>query len=110
MATTVKQLVPPKVAETSVTSQYSPSLVKAIIDKATVTNTTSGNLALSVYLVDASEPPGDSNLIVKQRAIAPSECYTLPELVGQVIESAGYIATLASGTGLTIMFSGREIS
>lgn len=110
MTVTVKQLVPPKVAETSVTSQYSPSNVKAIIDKATVTNTTSGNLTLSVYIVGSGNPPADSNLIVKERAIAPSECYTLPELIGQVIESSGYIATTASGTGLTIAFSGREIS
>lgn len=110
MTVTVKQLVPPKVAETVVTSQYSPLNVKAIIDKATVTNTTAGNLTLSVYLVGAGDPPSDSNLIVKTRAIAPNECYTLPEMVGQVIEQSGYIATTASGAGLTISFSGREVS
>lgn len=110
MAVTVKQLIPAKNAESVQTTQYTATNVKAIVDKATVTNTTAANLSLSVNILPSSGSASSSNLIVKTRSIAPNECYTLPEMVGQVIETGGSISTLASGSGLTIAFSGREIS
>jgi hypothetical protein len=55
--------------------------------------------------------PGDANLILKARAIAPNETYTCPELVGQVLEPGGFISTLAgAASSLTIRASGREIT
>lgn len=54
---------------------------------------------------------GVTNMIVDSRAIAPDETYTFPELVGQVLESGGFISTIASAaTSLTIRASGREIT
>jgi hypothetical protein len=45
------------------------------------------------------------------RAIAPDECYTAPELVGQALEPGGFISTIASSAAaLTIRASGREIT
>ena len=110
MTTTIKNIIPAKVVETAQTTQYTANLVKCVIDKATVTNTSAGNLSLSVNLVASGGSPADGNLIVKARIVAPSETYTLPELVGQVIEAGGSISTLASGAGLTIRASGREIA
>jgi hypothetical protein len=84
---------------------------KTIIDKFTVTNTTAGNVTISVNLVTSGGSPGASNLIVDTRSIAPDECYTMPELVGQALESGGFISTIASAaTSLTIRASGREIT
>lgn len=111
MSVLVKTLIPSKQAESSQTTQYTAVNCKTIIDKATVTNTSAANATLSVNLVTSGGSAGVSNLIVDARAIAPDETYTLPELVGQVLEPGGFISTLAStASALTIRFSGREIT
>ena len=111
MAVTPVNLIPPKQAESSQTAQYTATGVKAIIDKFTVTNTSAGSVNFSVNLINASGSAGDSNLIIKTRAIAVRETYTCPELVGQVLEAGQFISTLASAaTSLTIRASGREIA
>jgi hypothetical protein len=68
-------------------------------------------VTISVNLVTGGGSVGAGNLIVDTRSIAPDECYTCPELVGQALESGGVISTIASSAGaLTIRFSGREIT
>jgi hypothetical protein len=111
MAVTVKVLVASKQAENSQTTQYTATNCKTIIDKFTATNTSAANVTLSANLVTSGGTAGAANLIVDARAIAPDETYTFPELVGQVLESGGFISTLASAaTSLTIRASGREIT
>lgn len=110
MGVTVKNIIPRKAAEAVQTTQYTAVNCKTIIDKFTVTNTSAANETLSVNLVASGGAPANSNLVVDSRAVAPGETYTCPELVGQVIEAAGFISTLASGAAaLTISASGREI-
>ena len=110
MAESIKVLIPAKQAENAQTTQYTAVNCKAIIDKFTATNTTAGNVTISVNLV-TSGSAATTNLIVDARSIAPDETYTFPELVGQALESAGFISTLASAaTSLTIRASGREIT
>ena len=111
MTVSIKVLIPAKQAESSQTTQYTAVNAKAIIDKFTVTNTSAGNVTISVNLVTSGGAPGASNLILDTRAIAPDECYTCPELVGQALEPGGFISTIASAaTSLTIRASGREIT
>jgi hypothetical protein len=111
MTVTVKVLIPAKQAENSQTTQYTAVNCKAIIDKFTITNTSAGNLTISVNLVTSGGSPGASNLIMDTRSIAPDETYTCPELVGQALETGGFISTIASAaTSLTIRASGREIT
>ena len=111
MAVTVKNLVPPKQLENAQTAQYTAVNCKTIIDKATVTNTNTANVTLSVNLVASGGSAGNSNLILKTRSIVPGETYLCPELVGQVLEAGGFISTLASSaTSLTFSVSGREIT
>jgi hypothetical protein len=111
MAVTPKVLIPPKQAEAAQTAQYTATAVKAIIDKFTVTNTSAGNVTISVNLVTVAGSAGADNLIIDARTIAPDETYTCPELVGQVLEAGSFISTLASAaTSLTIRCSGREIT
>jgi hypothetical protein len=111
MTVTVKVLIPAKQAENSQTTQYTAINCKAIIDKVTVTNTTAGNVTISVNLVTSGGTPAASNLIMDTRSIAPDETYTCPELVGQALESGGFISTITSAaTSLTIRASGREIT
>jgi hypothetical protein len=111
MTVTVKVLIPAKQAEGTQTTQYTATNCKTIIDKFTATNTTAGNVTISVNLVTAAGSAATSNLIVDTRSLAPDETYTFPELVGQVLEPSGFISTIASAaTSLTIRASGREIT
>lgn len=111
MAVTAKPLIGSKQMEAAQTTQYTATNCTAIIDKATVTNTSAGNLTFSVNLVSSGGSPGASNLIIDSRTIAPDECYTCPELVGQVLAAGGFISTIASAaTSLTLRVSGREIT
>jgi hypothetical protein len=85
--------------------------VRAIIDKATITNTSANNVTVSVNLVTVSGSAGASNLIIDTRTIVPDETYLCPELVGQVLEAGSFISTIAgAGTSLTMRVSGREVS
>jgi hypothetical protein len=111
MTVSIKVLIPAKQAEATQTTQYTATNCKAIIDKFTVTNTSAGNVTISVNLVTVGGSTGASNLVMDTRAIAPDETYTCPELVGQALESGGFISTIASAaTSLTIRASGREIT
>lgn len=111
MPVTVKVLISSRQAEATQTTQYTATNAKAIIDKFTATNTSAGNVTLSVNLVTVSGTAGVSNLIIDTRSIAPDETYTCPELVGHAMEPGGFISTIASAaTSLTIRASGREIT
>jgi hypothetical protein len=111
MAVTVKNIIPPKQAENALTVQYTAVNCKTIIDKFTVTNTSTSNVTFSTYIVVSGGSSGNSNLILKTRSIVPSETYLCPELVGQTLESGGFISTIASAaSSLTITASGREIT
>jgi hypothetical protein len=110
MAVTARALIGSKQAESVQTTQYTASAATAIIDKFTATNTGTANQTLSVNLVTSGGTAGVTNLIAASRSIAPGETYTFPEIVGHVLNTGGFISTLASSTGITIRASGREIT
>lgn len=112
MSTTIKALIPAKQLEDVQTIQYISANVKALIDKCTVNNTSSGNVVLAVNLLNvSSDPASNSNLFVKNRTLAPNEAYLCPEIIGHVLEPGGAISTLAgASSSLSIRVSGREIS
>ena len=111
MTVTVKNIIPRKQAENAQTTQYTASNCKTIIDKSTVTNTSAANVTFSVNLVASAGSAASSNLVLQTRTIVPAETYLCPELVGQVLESGGFISTLAgAATSLTISATGREIT
>lgn len=111
MAVTVVNIVPRKQAEAVQTSQYTAVNCKTVIDKFTVTNTTAAPVLFSANLVASGGTASDANVLIKTRAIAALETYNCPELVGQSLESGGFISTLAgAATSLTISATGREIT
>lgn len=111
MSVTIVNIIPRKQAEVVQTTQYTAVNCKTIIDKFTVTNTNAGNVTFSANLVPSGGAAATSNLIVNLRSIAPGECYLFPELVGQSLESGGFISTIAgTATALTISATGREIT
>lgn len=111
MASTVKVLVSAKQLENAQTTQYTAVKCTAIIDKATVTNTSAGNVSFSCNIVPGTGTPGDGNLIIKTQTITPNEVYPCPELIGHSLEVDAKLSTLSSAaSALTFRVSGREIT
>jgi hypothetical protein len=111
MAVSTRVLIPAKTAENTQTTQYTATNVTTVIDKFTATNYTATAATISVNLVAVSSSAGNDNLIVKTKTLQPSETYTFPELVGQVIAAGGFISTIAgTATAINIRASGREIA
>lgn len=110
MTVTVKALIPAKTAEAAQATQYTATNCRAIIDKFTGTNTTAAAVTLSINLVTNAGTAADGNLIVKEKSLAAGETYSFPEIVGHVLDSGGFVSTLASATGVTIRAAGREVT
>lgn len=111
MAVVTKVLIPAKTAENVQTAQYTATNVTTIIDKFTATNYSANAATISVNLIAASGSAGNDNLIVKTKTLQPTETYTFPELVGQVLQSGSFISTLAgTASAINIRASGREIA
>lgn len=111
MTVTSKALVPAKQVENAQTTQYTAVNCTTYIDKATVTNTSAGNVQFSANVVTVSGSAATTNLIIKTRSIAPNETYSCVELIGQVLQPGDFLSTLASAaTSLTMRVSGRELT
>jgi hypothetical protein len=111
MTVTVKVLIPGKIAENTQTTQYTATNVTTIIDKFTATNYSAAAATISVNLVTGGTTAGNQNLITKTKTLQPSEVYTFPEIVGQVLTPTGFISTIAgTATAINIRASGREVT
>ena len=112
MAVLLKVLVPPLQLATAQTTQYAaPNGTRAIITKATVTNTDTAPRTFSVNLVASGGSASNSNLVVDTKSVQPDETYLCPELVGHILQPGDFISTAASAaTALTLRVSGQEIS
>jgi hypothetical protein len=111
MTVTVKTLIPPKQLEATQTTQYTATSAKALIDKATVTNTDTVNRTFSVNIVQSGGSATNANLIIDGRTVVPGETYLCPELIGHELDQGAFISTVASAaTALTLRVSGREIT
>lgn len=111
MTVYVKNLVPGKTVEAVQTTQYTANNVTTIIDKFTATNYSAAAATISVNLVTVSGTAGNVNIITKTKTLQPSEVYTFPELVGQVLNAGDFISTLAgTADSINMRVSGREVT
>lgn len=111
MTVTATVLIEAKNAESAQTTQYTSTNVRTIIDKFTATNYSAGAVTISVNLVPSAGSAANSNLIVKTKTLQAAECYTFPELVGQILEAGDFISTIAgAATSINIRASGRVIT
>jgi hypothetical protein len=111
MSVVATVLIPAKTAEATQTTQYTSSNVTTIIDKFTATNYDTAVRTISINLVTSGDAAANANLIVKTKTLQPSETYTFPEIVGQVLTTGGSISTVASaGSAVNIRASGRQIT
>ena len=111
MTVIVKNLVPSKDVANTQTTQYTANNVTTIIDKFTATNYSATAATISVNLVTTAGSAGNINLITKTKTIQPSEVYTFPELVGQVLNPGDFISTIAgTASAINMRVSGREVT
>lgn len=112
MTVTAKVLIPAKIAEAAQTRQYtSAANVTTLLDKFTATNYSASAATISVHLVTATDTANDSNVITQNKSLQPSEVYTFPELVGQVLSPSAFISTIAdTPNAINIRASGREVT
>jgi len=111
MTVQIKVLVPSKIVESVQTTQYTASNVTTIIDKFTATNYNTVAATVSVNLVTIAGSAGNVNLITKTKTLQPSEVYTFPELVGQMLSNGDFISTIAgTASSINMRVSGREVT
>ena len=111
MTVIAKVLVPAKTVENTQTTQYTATNVTAIIDKFTATNYNTAAATISVNLVTVAGSAGNQNLITKTKTLQPSEVYTFPELVGQILGPGDFISTIAgTASAINMRVSGREVT
>ena len=111
MTVIVKNIVPGKTVEATQVTQYTAVNVTTIIDKFTATNYSATAATISVNLVTTAGSAGNINLITKSKTLQPSEVYTFPELVGQVLNPGDFISTIAgTASAINMRVSGREVT
>ena len=111
MTIVVNVLIPAKIAEATQTTQYTSNGLKTIIDKFTATNYSASAATISINLVTSADTSGNQNLITKTKTLQPSEVYTFPEIVGQVLNAGDFISTIAgTASAINMRVSGREVT
>lgn len=111
MTVLAKALFEAVVAAAANTTQYTaPAATRTIIDKFTGTNTTAGVLTITVNIVASGGAAAAANTITSTKPLQPNESYPFPEIVGHVLNPGDFISTIASGAGITIRSSGREVT
>lgn len=99
-----------QVANTQVTQYTAPASMRVIVDKFTATNNTGGAVTLTVNVVPSGGTAVTANIILNTRTIAAGECYTCPEIVGQILTAGAFISTISNtNNAITIRASGRLI-
>ena len=97
-------------ASSETTIDTAPAGTRTILDKYTVYNTDTAPITYTVKLVPNGGAAGANHTIVV-KTVAPGETYTLPEVIGHVLEIGGFVSELAStASKLVRRLSGREVS
>lgn len=80
---------------------YTSTNCKTIVTSMTVTNTDTVVRTFTVYVIKSGGAAGATNIVISARSVAPGETQQVPEMAGQILESADFIQALAS-TAATI--------
>lgn len=104
-----------------INSQYAPASagilytapggINTIVDEFSVTNITSGNVALTVYYIPSGGSAGASNTIVGALSIAANTQVDLTQYLKGILNTGDAISVLgASASSLVVRASGREVT
>ena len=90
----------------AVTYYTAPTGKIATIKSASVTNTTAGVVALTLYRVPSGGGASAANTIISARNVPVNETYNCPELINKVLAAGDTIQAL--GLNLSLDVSGAE--
>lgn len=109
MTVTPKCLVETKYAENAQTTQYTAGTgTRVLIDK--FTGYSAAGTTFAVNVVPSGGAAGAGNVVVA-KTLAAGDCYTFPEMVGQILNTGDFISTLpGDANAIVIRISGREVT
>lgn len=112
MSTVFKKFVGGEVLGTSVSTGYtSPTGIIAVVGKASFTNTSSGEVAVTAYIVPTGETASDTYIIADARVLQVRQTWSCPDMEGQVINAGGTIQYFCNTpNAVTAIISGVEIT
>jgi len=110
MTVTVSNIIPRGYLPNATTTLYTSTSAKTEISKFTLTNGTASNVVVNIYLVASGGTAGATNLVLPNKTIAPYEVYKCPELVGQILESGGFISGIAGTANAIVMSAGARVT
>lgn len=111
MATTNKKLVEGSQLTTSAATYYTaPANTTTVLKKLTITNTSSGAVTVTIYLVPSGGSAGAASEVTPAKSIAAGAVYEAYEAENHVLMTGDTLQALASAaTSLTLQASGIEI-
>lgn len=108
MTTVARVFTQSKTLEDAVTTQYTSSGVKSIIDGVSATNYSAAPKTLTVHLCQVGTAASSDNMVVKARTILAGATDLLPELRGRRLDAGDFVATDAEdGTSIAFRMEGR---
>lgn len=112
MTITARPLISAKYALDSDNVEYTaPANTRAIIDKFTATNTDSGAVTISVYIIPSGSVLDTSNIIIKTLSVSAGATDDITELKNHSLNAGDAISVIASvASKMVIRASGREVA
>lgn len=112
MATTSRRIIAGSQLTTSAFAFYTArGDRRCVIKRLSLTNTSAGPVAATIYLVPSGASAAAYNTITSARSLAAGETWDCMSAEGHVIEAGGSVQALASvGAAITIIGSGVEIT
>ena len=99
----------PGIADTTLYTCLANTRVRIVAG--TVTNDAAVAKWISFHRVPSGGAVGDDNIIINAKVIGDKESYTLPEIVGHILEPGDLISAIAeAATQLTVHLSGIAIT
>jgi len=111
MGTTLLDLYNGQPAAADTTLYTCPANTRVRIVAGTVTNDAAVAKWISFHRVPSGGAVGDANIIINQKVIGDKESYTLPEIVGHILEAGDFISSITeTAATLTVHLSGIAIT
>lgn len=112
MSTTFKKFVGGEVLGTSASTGYTaPTGIISVVGKASFTNTSSGEVAITVYVVPSGQSASDTYIIADAKVLQIRQTWSCPDIEGQVINAGGTIQYFCNtASAVTAIISGVEIT
>jgi len=111
MVTTLIKMYEGQPAAANTTLYTAAANTRVRITAATVTNDSATARYISFHLVPSGGAVGDAYLILNQRVIGDKESYTLPELIGHVMDTGDFLSAIAEAAdALSVQISGIAVT